>query len=43
MVLDLEKADVLEEDMILPNWNILVVDDDQPLCEINHPQTGAGY
>ena len=33
VVLDLEKADVLEEDMILPNWNILVVDDDQPLCE----------
>ena len=33
VTLDLEKAEVLEEDMILPNWNMLVVDDDQQLCE----------
>ena len=33
VTLDLEKADVVEEDMILPNWNMLVVDDDRQLCE----------
>ncbi len=33
VTLDLEKAEVLEEDMILPNWNMLVVDDDKQLCE----------
>ena len=33
VTLDLEKADVMEEDMILPNWNMLVVDDDRQLCE----------
>ncbi len=33
LVLDLEKASIPEEDMILPNWNMLVVDDDQQLCE----------
>ena len=33
VTLDLEKAEVMEEDMILPNWNMLVVDDDQQLCE----------
>ncbi len=33
IVLDLEKTTVTEEEMILPNWNMLVVDDDQPLCE----------
>ena len=33
VTLDLEKAQVMEEDMILPNWNMLVVDDDQQLCE----------
>ncbi len=33
VTLDLEKAQVLEEDMILPNWNMLVVDDDRQLCE----------
>lgn len=33
VTLDLEKALVMEEDMILPNWNMLVVDDDQQLCE----------
>ncbi len=31
--LDLECAEVQEEDMILPNWNMLLVDDDQILCE----------
>ncbi len=33
ITLDMEKALVLEEDMILPDWNMLVVDDDQQLCE----------
>lgn len=33
VVLDLEKAEVQEAEMILPNWNMLVVDDDKQLCE----------
>ncbi|MBD5098338.1 MAG: response regulator [Clostridiales bacterium] len=33
VTLDLEKAEVMEEDMILPNWDMLVVDDDRQLCE----------
>jgi len=33
VTLDMEKADVAEEKMALPNWNMLVVDDDQQLCE----------
>lgn len=33
VVLDLERAEVQEEDMVLPNWNMLLVDDDQMLCE----------
>lgn len=33
VTLDMEKADVQEEEMILPSWNMLVVDDDQLLCE----------
>ena len=33
VTLDLEKALVTEEEMILPNWRMLVVDDDQQLCE----------
>ena len=33
VALDLEKAGVLEADMMLPNWNMLVVDDDKQLCE----------
>ncbi len=33
VVLDLEKAEVQEEDMVLPNWSMLVVDDDRMLCE----------
>ena len=32
VVLDLEKATVLEEDMILPAWNMLVVDNNEDLC-----------
>ncbi len=31
--LDLERAQIQEEDMILPEWNLLVADDDQQLCE----------
>lgn len=30
---DLEKATVPEQEMILPNWKMLIVDDDQQLCE----------
>lgn len=33
VILDLEKALVPEEDMILPDWHMLVVDDDEQLCE----------
>ena len=33
IILDLEKATVQEADMVLPAWNMLVVDDDQQLCE----------
>ncbi len=33
VTLDLEKATVSETDMVLPNWNMLVVDDDRQLCE----------
>ncbi|MCI8502059.1 MAG: response regulator, partial [Oscillospiraceae bacterium] len=32
VILDLEKATVTEEDMMLPEWNMLVVDDDEQLC-----------
>ncbi len=32
VTLDLEKAAVMEEDMVLPEWNMLVVDDDEQLC-----------
>lgn len=32
VVLDFEKAEVVEEDMVLPPWNMLVVDDDEFLC-----------
>ncbi len=32
VTVDLEKALVREEDMILPNWDMLVVDDDDQLC-----------
>lgn len=33
IVVQLEIADVEDVDMILPNWNMLVVDDDQILCD----------
>lgn len=32
LTLDLEQALTMEEEMILPNWNMLVVDDDEQLC-----------
>ncbi|MCR2045974.1 response regulator [Acetatifactor muris] len=32
VILDLLKARVQEADMVLPNWNMLVVDDDEQLC-----------
>lgn len=32
ITLDLEKAELLEEEMILPSWKMLVVDDDEQLC-----------
>ncbi len=32
VILDLERATVQEEDMVLPAWNMLVVDDDEQLC-----------
>lgn len=33
VTLDLEKAEEREADMILPQWDMLVVDDDEMLCE----------
>ncbi len=33
VVLDLQKAIEQEADMVLPNWTMLVVDDDRMLCE----------
>lgn len=33
VVLDMEKAEIREEDMCLPNWNMLVVDDDEQVCK----------
>ncbi len=33
VILDLEKVLVQEEEMILPDWHMLVVDDDEQLCE----------
>ena len=33
VTLDLERAGTALEDMILPGWNMLVVDDDRQLCE----------
>ena len=33
LTFDLEKAVVPEEDMVLPAWNMLIVDDDQLLCK----------
>ncbi len=31
--LDLKRAEEMEEDMVLPDWIMLIVDDDQQLCE----------
>ncbi len=33
ITLDLEKATILEQDMVLPNWNMLVVDNNEDLCQ----------
>lgn len=33
IMLELKRADVQEEDMKLPPWNVLVVDDNEQLCE----------
>ena len=33
ITLDMEKAETQELDMVLPPWNMLVVDDDSQLCE----------
>jgi len=33
IVVDLEKAEINEVDMVLPPWKMLVVDDDQTLCD----------
>lgn len=33
VILDLEKAQTADVDMTLPAWNVLVVDDDQTLCD----------
>ena len=33
LMLDFEKAAAMEMDMVLPSWNMLVVDDDELLCE----------
>ena len=33
VALDMEKAEMPEADMVLPNWAMLVVDDDRQLCE----------
>ncbi len=33
VILDLEKAEIPESDMVLPPWKMLVVDDDKQLCE----------
>lgn len=32
VILDLEKAETHVEDMVLPNWNMLVVDNNEELC-----------
>ncbi len=33
VTLDLAKAEIQEADMVLPDWRMLVVDDDEQLCE----------
>ena len=32
ITLDLEKADTMEADMVLPSWRVLVVDNNEDLC-----------
>ena len=41
VVLDLERATVSESDMVLPSWNMLVVDDDQQMCESTVASLGS--
>ena len=44
VILDLQRSDVDEEEMKLPEWNILVVDDNEQLCEsavANFEELGA--
>ncbi len=41
ITLDLEKAAAMEEDMILPSWDMLVVDDDRQLCESTVASLGS--
>ena len=41
VTLDMERVGAVEEDMSLPNWNMLVVDDDQQLCEYTVSDLGA--
>ena len=33
LTFDFEKAAAMEMDMVLPSWNMLVVDDDELLCK----------
>ena len=33
LMFDFEKAAAMEMDMVLPSWNMLVVDDDELLCK----------
>lgn len=33
VVLDMERAEEMMEDMLLPEWNMLIVDDDRQVCE----------
>ena len=33
VILDLERIEDIEEEMVLPAWNMLVVDDDEDLCQ----------
>lgn len=34
LIFDFEKTDTSEENMVLPSWNVLVVDDDELLCKM---------
>ncbi|WP_330653218.1 sensor histidine kinase, partial [Clostridioides difficile] len=33
IIVDFEKASMMEIDMVLPSWNMLIVDDDKLFCE----------